>query len=75
MQSQTAAKNTDGPDIRVTDHGSVLLIEPLTPAAKAWIDENVSAEPWQWFGPALAVEPRYAGALLDGAISDGLEVE
>ena len=63
------------PDLRVDNHGSIILVTPLTPAGEEWIDINVSPEPWQWLGRGLAVEPRYAGALIEGAMGDGLEVE
>ena len=47
-------------DFLFSDHGSVIAIVPLTPAAIGWIDENVVSEPWQWHGGALCVDPRYA---------------
>jgi hypothetical protein len=53
-------------DFRVTNHGSIITIQPLTDEATTWLDENVEAEGWQWMGPSLCVEPRMAGALVDG---------
>jgi len=32
----------------------IMTIEPLTPAAKTWIEENT--EPWQWQDDRLWVE-------------------
>ena len=61
-------------DIRFDHHGSVVLAVPLTPAGREWLETNVSAQSWQWFGVGLAIEPRYAGALLEGALDDGLGV-
>jgi hypothetical protein len=58
-------------DIQIEDHGSIILFRPLTVEATTWLQENTDG---QWFGGALAVEPRYAGALEDGALSDGLTV-
>ena len=40
-------------DFLITDHGSIIAIVPLTPAAIEWIDENVASEPWQWLGGIL----------------------
>ena len=60
--------------MRVEPHGSVVLIRPLTPGAREWIDQNVGPEPWQWMGGALACEPRYVADLVDGMIADGMEI-
>ena len=61
-------------DVRVNDQGSVVLLQPITEAASDWIDENIESESWQWFGGALAVEHRYADAIIEGMQSDGLGV-
>lgn len=61
-------------DVRVDNHGSIFLFEPLTPAATNWISENVD-EQAQWFAGALAVEHRYAQDLASGMMADGLVVE
>ena len=61
-------------DVRVNDQGSVVLLQPITEAASDWIDENIESEGWQWFGGALAVEHRYADAIIEGMQSDGLGV-
>jgi hypothetical protein len=62
-------------DIRFDNHGSIILLAPLSPAGREWLEASVSAESWQWLCGALAVEPRYAGAVLEGALDAGLEVE
>jgi hypothetical protein len=62
------------PDIRVENHGSIVLFFPETDAGQEWIDANLNPEPWQWFGRGLAVEPRYAGPVIESAMDDGLEV-
>lgn len=63
------------PDIRVENHGSIFLFRWLTKAGKSWIGENVSAEGWQFFGDALAVDHHYARDLASGMLNDGLRVE
>lgn len=62
-------------DIRVENHGTIMLVIPESDAAREWIDENVHTEGWQWIGPALAIEPRYLPELLQGASDDGLQIE
>ena len=43
--------------------GSIVLVRPLTDAAREWIEENVEADA-QRLGESLAVERRYARAIL-----------
>lgn len=63
-----------GADLHVEPHGSVVLLRPVSALGRAWIHENVQAEPWAWFGGALACEPRMVAAVVDGAVADGLDV-
>ncbi len=60
-------------DVDLARHGSIDLLTPLTPQAQTWMDENISNDA-QWFGSALAVEPRYAPDIVQGMIDDGLAV-
>lgn len=60
-------------DVEVDPQGSIVLFQPLTAAAHAWLGEHVQTESWQWFGSALAVEWRYAQDLVDGMRRDGLK--
>ncbi len=59
-------------DFLFANHGSVVAIVPLTPAAIEWIDNNVVSEPWQWLGGALCVDPHYARDLQDAIAAAGL---
>lgn len=61
-------------DVSVSNHGSVILFAPLTDKAREWINDNVQAEGWQFFGGSLAVEPRFAFELTQGMKDAGLEV-
>ena len=51
--------------ISIEDHGSVVLLRPQTSEARMWLEEHVASEPWQWFGGALACEPRYVDDVLN----------
>lgn len=62
-------------DVRVENHGSVFTMTPLTDAAKAWFDEHISSEGWQWLGGSLAVDPRLVGNVINGLQGDGLTVD
>ena len=61
-------------DVNIVPTGSnFVLVHPLTPAAREWVEENV-AEPG-WFGDAFPCEHRYIEDLVDGMRGDGLTVE
>jgi hypothetical protein len=59
-------------DIRVENHGSIVLLRPLTERAEEWIEAQVAYE--QTWGKAIVVEPRYVEDIVNGARKDGLEV-
>ena len=61
-------------DIVVENHGTVVMLRGMTHAGGIWLHDNVSSEPWQWMGNALAAEPRMVQDVIDGAEADGLKV-
>lgn len=61
------------PDFIVENYGTIFLLQPLTPTAISWIQENLP-EDHMTFGSAVVVEHRYIGAIVHGAMADGLEV-
>ena len=61
----------DAPDFIFSSHGGVTLQYPASEAAREWISEHIP-EDAEYFGDAVAIEPRYAGDILDGAAGDGL---
>lgn len=52
--------------MHVENHGSVVLLRTESPDERQWLEDNCQTEPWMWMGNALAVEPRYVGAILAG---------
>ena len=62
-----------GPDATVENHVSIALVRPHTRAARDWIRGNVE-DTAQYFGAALAVEPRYVAGLVEGMIALGLVI-
>ena len=65
-------KIEDG-DFCVENHGSIFLLQPLSPAANDWIQENLP-EDRLTFGGAVAVEHRYIADIVRGAQHDGLVI-
>lgn len=62
-------------DAELRNEGSIITLRPLTTTAKAWIDDYVQAEDWQWLGGALCIEPRYVGDIVGAMQADGLLVQ
>lgn len=60
-------------DLQLRDEGTIVLIIPSSPAGQAWVDEHLPEDAPR-FGGAVAAEPRYVAAIVEGATDDGLEV-
>jgi hypothetical protein len=60
-------------DILVENHGSIVLLRPVSDAGREWLDDNISSDA-QRLGDAVACEPRYVRDIADGAQNDGLVV-
>lgn len=61
-------------DIRITNHGSIVILHAISEAAREWLDENLAGDVQTWGSTGYVVEPRYVDPIIDGAIADGLEV-
>ena len=57
-------------DFAVVNHGSIMLVTPVSEEAVDWINEHVPEG--QYFGNALCVEPRYIHSLVIGMEDAGL---
>jgi hypothetical protein len=60
-------------DIVLNDHGSIVVMTGVTPEGAAWLEEHLDPDAMRW-GGGYVVEPRYVGAITDGAANDGLEM-
>jgi hypothetical protein len=58
-------------EIDVNDQGSLVILNPLTDRADTWLAENLDPDGMKWCG-GYVCEPRYVGAILEGAIEEGL---
>lgn len=50
---------------RLYNSGSVVMVEPVSAMARAFVTEYVDVKPYLWLGSRFACEPR----LLDGLMS------
>ena len=62
------------PDFTVDNHGSVLILNALTDAARVWVEQHIAADAMTWGRCGTVVEPRYIGDIMEGIRSDGLSV-
>jgi hypothetical protein len=68
-----AAEVQPASDFQVESHNSVVLIRPLTDAAREWLDEHCPKDgEHTYYAGALVVEPRYLNDLLIRMDNDGL---
>jgi hypothetical protein len=70
---QAAYDASKGTDFAVSNHGAIVLLQPLTRAATEWAASNLPADRLT-YGSAVAIEPRYLADIVDGIRANGLEV-
>ena len=61
-------------DLRVENHGSVFILQPMSARAREWLEVNVERGSC-WVHDALVCEPRYVEAIVADMIDEGMEVE
>jgi hypothetical protein len=54
---------------------TVYVLTPLSPQAKAWVEENVHYEPYQTWGQGIVIEWRYIEDIVEGLKQSGFEPE
>jgi hypothetical protein len=62
-------------DVSVEYHGTIVTFGLLSTAARAFVADEVKAEPWQFLGGRLCVDRRCADALVAGMVEAGLAVQ
>lgn len=61
-------------DFHLYDHGTIVLLDAITPAAQAWVDEHLPEDRSTWGRHGSVIEHRYVAAIIEGILADGLEV-
>lgn len=59
-------------DFDFADHGSVILLRPLSDGATDWCDDNLPDA--MWLGGAVAIEPRCFPDILEGIRDEGFNM-
>jgi len=60
-------------DFAFRNHGSVVILFPLTAQAKQWVSEHLPEDAPRWAG-GIAIEPRYFGDIMHAIDLYGLEI-
>jgi hypothetical protein len=60
-------------DFEVSNHGTIYIFTPLTPAARDWVAEFLPDDAQRWAG-GIVIEHRYIWDVVIGARRDGLVV-
>lgn len=71
---QSSGTSPTEPDFLVENHGTIFLLQPLTPAANSWVNEHLPEDRLTFAG-AVVVEHRFIADIVRGAIADGLVVK
>lgn len=79
MRQKLAVPTRNNPkslsDFLIENHGSIILLRPLTDAARNWVEEFIGAENgFQPYFPTVVIEPRYLADVLDGVHESGLMI-
>ena len=61
--------------LHIVDHGSIVMVKPMTPEAKSLFEEKASGPEHLYHGDYLAVEHRYIEPLLEALWIDLEEME
>jgi hypothetical protein len=61
------------PDFTLYNHGSIVVLTPMTKRGRGWVLMNVDDEAQTW-GRGVVIEPRSVASILDGLTADGLTV-
>jgi hypothetical protein len=60
-------------DIEVSNHGTIYIFTPLTPAGRDWVAEFLPEEAQRSAG-GVVIEHRYISSIVAGAQRDGFSV-
>ena len=60
-------------DFDIADHGSIIVLRPVSTEAREWTDDYLP-EDAQWGFGGVVIERRYFEDIYNGIVSDGLTI-
>jgi hypothetical protein len=73
QQEIAVSKQTASNDFVLADHGSILVLTPLSDEAKDWAGDHLPADAQRW-ARGVVIEPRYWPAIQNGIGCAGLSI-
>jgi hypothetical protein len=68
---QNSRKTT--PDFSLRDEGSLILLTPLSPSAREFVEQRIgSNNGFQPYWPTVVIEARYFSDIAEGIIAEGM---
>jgi hypothetical protein len=69
------SRKTISLDFILRDEGSIVLLTPVSPSAHEFVEERIGSDnDFQPYWPTVVIESRYAQAILEGVIAEGMVV-
>jgi hypothetical protein len=69
------SRKTISPDFMLRDEGSIVLLTPVSPSAHEFVEERIGSDNgFQPYWPTVVIESRYAQAILEGVIAEGMVI-
>jgi hypothetical protein len=67
---------TESPDFSFRDEGSIVLLTPLSPSAREFVEERIGSDNgYQPLWPTVLIERRYAQEIIEGVIAQGMVIQ
>ena len=60
-------------DFTAVNHGSVIMLTPLSPVAQQWCLDNLPDD-CLMMGDSIAIEPRYFSDIAEAILDEGMQV-
>jgi hypothetical protein len=61
-------------DFMVFDHGSIIILQPVSAAASEWANACLPPDAMHWGPKGVVIERRYWPAIYEGIVDQGLSV-
>ena len=72
LESETLVHSSH-PDFIVENHGSIILLRPITHVARGWVEEYIGEDNgYQGLWPTVTLEGRYLAPILEGISQAGM---
>jgi hypothetical protein len=61
-------------DFILNDHGSIMILKPITAEAESWVENHIPSDAL-WWANGVVIEPRYVPDFVQGIMMEGLAID